>query len=288
VSPRSALATLGWADAELKCAAFIDVTRIAATHGIPVVPVKGVLTSRILYADPSSRPMVDVDVRVRARDLDRLCAAGEQRGWRLLERSRAYCNAAFEVEGERVELESHLGPPGFCCITADDLVARATEHVEPFGVPHLQPEVHDHALLMLVNVFKDQLVEASHHALLDLVRIAKLPGFSFPMLAERARQGGVATLAWLVAEWMEREKGQPRWAELRAALGERPPRPRYAAAFRFLATPGREASLPLRLLVRAAPDTLGMQARALARTGAWMLETLRADPNLALSRIGPR
>jgi hypothetical protein len=288
VSPRSALATLGWADNELKSAAFVGVSRVAAAHGVPVVPVKGVLTAHILYADPSTRPMVDVDVRVRARDLDRLCAAGQEHGWRLVERSRAYCTAAFEVEGERVELESHLGPPGFCRITADDLVARATEHVEPFGVPHLQPEVHDHALLMLVNVFKDQLVEASHHALLDLVRIAKVPGFSFPVLAERARDGGVATLAWLVAEWMEREKGQPRWAELRAALGERPPRPRYAAAFRFLAIPGQEASLPLRLLVRAAPDALGMQVRALARTGGWMLETLRTDPGMAVGRLWPK
>ncbi len=288
MSPRSALASLGWADHELKCAAFIEVARVAAAQGIPVVPVKGVLTSHLLYADPSSRPMVDIDVRVRARDLERLCAAGLEQGWRLVERSRAYGTAAFEVEGERVELESHLGPPGFCAVTADDLIARAIEHVEPFGAPHLQPEVHDHALLMLVNVFKDQLVEASHHALIDLVRIAKVPGFSFPLLAERARNGGVATLAWLVAEWMEREKGQPRWAELRSALGERPPRPRYAAAFRFLAVAGQEASLPLRLLVRAAPDTLAMQARALAHTGAWMVETLRTDPGLAVGRLRPK
>lgn len=281
VSSRDAL---HWAASQLKATAFAEVARVAAAHGIPVVPVKGVLTSHLLYADPSERPMVDVDVRVRARDLDRFCAAAEAAGWPVTERSRAYRNAAMKVEGERVELEAHLGPPGFCRITADDLIARATEHVEPFGVPHLQPEIHDHALVLVVNAFKDQLVQASHHALLDLARLAERPTFSFEILAERALTGGVATIAWLVAEWLEREKGQVRWAELRAALGARPLRPHYASAFRFLAV-SRNASLPLRLLVRAGPDTLAMQARSLAHTAGWMLETLATDPSLALGRV---
>jgi hypothetical protein len=275
---------MDWAASEWKAAAFLEVVRVASSRGIPVLPVKGVLTARLLYEDPAQRPMVDVDVRVRARELEALCVAGLAAGWKPLERSHAYRSATFELnDGERVELEAHIGPPGFCRITASDMIARAREHVAPFGAPHLQPDLHDHALLLVVNVFKDQIVEASPHALTDLERIARLPGFSFAILAARAAQGGVAGLAWVVAQWMEAERHAPEWSALRAALGDRAPRPRFAATFRALARKGGhggaagKASLPLRLLARFASDTLAMRAHALARTAAWMLEMRAAE-----------
>jgi hypothetical protein len=274
-----------WATSECRRAAFAEIALAGALIGVPVLPVKGVLTSHLLYAQPTDREMVDIDVRVRRRDLARLCAAGEERGWVRVERSRAYACAAFKVFGERVELEAHVGPPGFCRLTVDAMIERATEHVEPFGVPHLQPELHDHALLLIVNAFKDQLVNASSGGLVDLARISALPDFSFEQLASRAREGGVAVVAWLVGEWMIEKRGEPRWGSLLDALGEHPRRRLYAAAFHALVEEGRPPSLALRLLVRAAPDRAAMQASALATTVAWWLETLVSSPALAVGRI---
>jgi hypothetical protein len=160
--------------------------------------------------------------------------------------------------------------------------------VEPFGVAHLQPELHDHALLLVVNAFKDQLIAASEGGLVDLARMAALPHFSFTLLAERAHESGIAALTWLVAEWMVERRGESRWRALLHALGGRSKRPLHAAIFRALARPETPPSLALRLLVRAAPDTLQMQARAAFTTLAWWAETAMVSPSLALSRIATR
>ncbi len=274
-----------WAASECKGAAFAEVALAGASIGVPLLPVKGVLTARQLYARVTDREMVDVDVRVRSRDLGRLCEAGAARGWVLIERSRAYACAAFKVLGERVELEAHVGPPGFCGLTVDAMIERATQHVEPFGVPHLQPELHDHALLLIVNAFKDQLVNASEGGLVDLARIAALPDFKFERLASLARECGVAAVAWLVGEWMLERRSESRWRSLLDELGGRPNRRLYTAAFHALAEKGRRPSLALRLLVRAAPDTAAMRASALAVTLGWWFETIVSSPTLAIGRI---
>lgn len=273
-----------WAGGELKGAAFARVAQVAAARGIAVLPVKGVLTSRLLYAQPAERPMVNVNVRVRARNLDALCAAGVADGWKLVERWRAYRCAAFEVQGERVELETTIGPPGYCATTVDAMIARATEHVAPFGVPHLQPEMHDHALLLMVNAFKDKLAQASDGGLNNLSRLASRPGFSFETLAQRLREGRITGLGWLVAEWMVEPRGDVAWRELGRALGGRPPARLYAAAFHALgggARRGPLGRLASRLLVRAAPDSVTMKARSLLTMLAWSAELAAVSPELA-------
>ena len=277
-----------WAASEAKRGAFAEVVLAGDAIGVPVLPVKGVLTAQLFYPDPADRVMVDIDVRARPRDLARLCAAGEARGWERIEHSYAYACAAFKVLEERVELETHVGPPGFCGLTVDAMRARATRHVEPFGVPHLQPELHDHALMLIVNAFKDQLVSASDGGLVDLARMAELPEFSFPILAGRAQEAGVAALTWLVAEWMIEKRAEPRWRGLLDALGGRPPRPLWSKAFHALARPEAPPSLALRLLVRAAPDRISMRTNALAATVAWWGEALVTQPALAVERVAGR
>jgi hypothetical protein len=266
-------------------AAFVEVVRVAGARALPVLPVKGLLTARQLYADPAQRPMVDIDLRVRPRDLEPLCDAGAAAGWTLLERSRVYDEATFEVRGQRVEIEAHIGPPGFCRLEVDAMVARATSRVEPFGVPHLQPEVHDHALVLVINVFKDKLVNASELAWTDVARIAGAPDFSFTRLAERAREGGVAAVAWIVAGWMIDVRGETRWAALRDALGPFVPRPLYRVAFVSLVRRAAPSSLPLRALARVASDFPSMQARTLSTTAAWALELLLTNRAFAVTRV---
>jgi hypothetical protein len=136
----------------------------------------------------------------------------------------------------------------------------------------LQPEVHDHALLLMVNAFKDKLAWASNGGFHDLARLAVRPGFSFDALAGRVREGGVAAIGRLVADWMVRERREPRWGALVTRLGERSAWPLYERGFHALLRRDRPPSFALRLLARAGSDTFAMRARSLARATAWSLE----------------
>jgi hypothetical protein len=120
-----------------------------------------------------------------------------------------------------------------------------------------------------VNVFKDKLVMTFDWALNDLARIVRAPGFSAAALAKRARETALATVAWVVADFMV-ERGAEPWAAVRAAFG-RPPRPRYARRVRklFVESP---TGLGTRTLARIASDEGWRSAAALVRAVGWTVE----------------
>ncbi len=167
-----------------------QVLRGCRHEEVEALPVKGVLTARLLYTDPGQRPIQDVDLRVRPADLSRVLALGHRAGWRLVSRSRAYGTLGFDVLGFLVEFESHVGPPGLCALPVDAMLRRATEQSSAWGLPHLQPELHDHAVLLCVNVFKDKLVDALPWAVRDLEYVARFPGFQPERLAALPRRAG--------------------------------------------------------------------------------------------------
>ena len=50
----------------------LALERVLATcrdGGVQVLPVKGILTAYLFYRDPGLRPIQDIDLRVRPRDL---------------------------------------------------------------------------------------------------------------------------------------------------------------------------------------------------------------------------
>ena len=246
-----------------------EVLRVCAKSGIDVVPVKGILTARWLYEDPSERWIQDIDLRVVPGDMRSLKKAGIRAGWRVLDWSPIYRNIVFDVQGMMAEFEAHIGPRGVCALPVSEVLSRATEHTEPFGFSHLQPELHDHALLLVLNVFKDKVVEASAGAVHDLERIARLSEFDAHRLATLAKNSGVATVAFIVAQWLVRDRGASAWIPVLQALGP-PPRNHYAALFRRLMT--RPDSLGLRLLARAASDRKVKQVLATGTMIAWIFE----------------
>ena len=268
-----------WTKHELARTALEKMRQIGDRHGIEILPVKGVVTARRLYADVSERPMQDVDVRVTRRALRRLRGLAIEEGLTVLHDSRAYENLVFDIGGIMLEVEARVGPPGVCAISIHDMLARAAMRSDAFGFACLEPEVHDHALLLTVNAFKDKLVDALPWALRDLDRIVSLPEFSPKRFAALAKEGRVTTLAWIVAKWLQslseaeaREAGaQPatsRWPEVLAALGD-PPRATYAHAMlnALEASATHKASLmqknALRIGARAASDSLRGRVRAL-------------------------
>jgi len=238
---------------------------------VDVLPVKGIVTAYTLYPDPGLRPIRDVDLRVRPRDLGRVARLGEEAGWRLLERSIAYRTLSFEVRGFLVEFESHVGPPGLCDLTVDAMMARATPCPGPFGVPYRQPEIHDHALLLCVNAFKDKLIDAWPAAVRDLEIIADESGFSDERFVDLARASSVATLVWLVACWLADSRGSARWAALRDRVGQAAPRASYAVLFQRAIRARSPSRALLRVLARAGSDRPAARVKAL---GAMALKPL--------------
>jgi hypothetical protein len=230
--------------------------------GVQVLPVKGVLTAYLFYPDPGQRPIQDVDLRVRPEDLDRVRDLGRRSGWRLVSRSRAYGTLSFDVLGFLVEFESHVGPPGLCALRVDDMLRRAVPSVEILAVPHLKPDLHDHALLLCVNVFKDKLVEALPWAVRDLELLPEQQGFSSTRLAELAREVGAETILSIVATWLGRERGATGWDRIRVELEPSMRRRLYRAVFErsIRATPLRRSCL--RVLARAGADRRGQRLRA--------------------------
>ena len=259
----------GWARHEHARTVLEEVLLVCKKSGIEVVAVKGVLTARWLYQDPSERWIQDIDLRVAPRDLRRLKEAGSRAGWEILDWSPVYRNIVFRVQGLMAEFEGHIGPRGVAALPVSEFLARATEHVAPFGFSHLQPELHDHALLLILNVFKDKIVEASEGAVQDLERVAALKDFDPERLAALAKRANVSTIAFLVAEWLVGVRGASAWQPVLRALG-RPPRRHFAALFRRL-MPWPD-SLGLRLLARAASDGRMNQVVATGTTAAWLVE----------------
>jgi hypothetical protein len=249
--------------------------------GVDVLPVKGILTARLLYADPGQRPIQDVDLRVRPRDLSRVHDIAKRSGWRLVHRSRAYGTLSFDVLGFLVEFESHVGPPGLCALSVEDMLGRATLQAGALKVAHLEPELHDHALVLCVNAFKDKLVDTPAGAVRDLELLPGCEGFSPDRLAALARHVGAATILWIVARWLSRARGAAAWDLIRGALGRAAPRRVYTTVFErsLRASPPRLGWL--RLLARGGADRRGQRLRAIGTMALRAVEDAIAGPPFA-------
>jgi len=244
--------------------------------GIRALPVKGVLTAHLLYADPSERRIQDIDLRVTPHDFARLENMGARAGFRVLELSHASRNLVFDVDGMMVEFEAHIGPRGLCNLPIETLLARAAVHEAPFGFPHLQPDLHDHALLLVVNVYKDKIVGAAAWAIRDLERLGARGDFDPVRLANLAAENGIAALTWLVADWLADVRGGAAWGDVRERLGAAP-RHRYRQTVRTLMRDDVIMSKPLphlalRILARAGADGWARQIGTLGIACTWVLE----------------
>lgn len=256
-------------------AAIEPLIRACAREGIPLLPVKGVVTGPLLYADVSERPMLDADLRVAPRHYRRACAIALREGYTLDHKLIAYRSAIFFWKGTQVDLETSVGPPGLCGLTVDAMLQRARPS-DLLGFPHLVPELHDHALLLCVNVFKDKLALALPAPMEDARRVARHPSFDARAFARRAQETGSATLAWVVADYLAEVEGDQGWLCVRDALGA-PPRPRVARRLAALerserGTPGSPGAFELRVRSRLASDTRRVRGEGATRMALWTVE----------------
>jgi hypothetical protein len=247
--------------------AFREVALALAENGIPLVPVKGIVTAHLLYDDPAPRPLNDVDVRIRPRDFARAVSVAKARGWYVRPDALLW-QSLWRVQGWEIDVKSCLGPPGLCAISVEDVMRRAETRVEPFGFTHLRAELHDHALELVINAFKDSL-QTTPWSLEDLRRIVQHPAFDAAHLVERARQGRVTTATWLVADWMVERHAAAEWLAVRAGLGAAPPSARVARLYAWWLGRGSPPKRGLFVLGSASDDLArGVAGLALAAAGA--------------------
>jgi hypothetical protein len=243
--------------------ALVEATKLLDAAGIPSLAVKGAVTAYSLYGDPAERPLGDVDVKVRPLDFRRAARAFGEAGWRIVDWKPAYGAFVAEQGSISVDVESVIGAPGLCALSVEEMLSRATQGL--LGTEVRVPELYDHAVLLCVNVFKDKFAFAYPWAIEDARRIGEAAGFDACRFVVGARRAKIACIAWIVADWMAREKGSAGWARVKEKLGgERAPRPLYARAFRRLAERAPK-SLATRLLARVGADDVTMRVEGLRR-----------------------
>lgn len=249
-----------------------EVVTIAMEAGVTALPVKGIVTGALLYESAGERFIRDVDLRVEPASFARLTHALRAAGYTQVSASRAYADAIFVVRGMPVEIETHVSAIGLVSTPVRTLIARGVEAPGDFGVRCLVPELHDHALLLVANAYKDKIFQAHRGAVEDLRRIVRARDFDPQTLAERAREGHACLITWVTANVLAHETGDARWREIAERLDRSLPRRRHAErVLRAIET--REAStLRGALLVRAGSDRRIDAVHALFRMGGWALE----------------
>jgi hypothetical protein len=252
----------------MAAAAFREVLHVAASIGVDVLPVKGIVLAHTLYERPEERPMLDVDLRVRPDALVTFARAARARGWMVRSTSRQLGTIEFPVARTLIEVETTVGPPGVCKIGIAEMISRSSWQTGWLGVPYREPELHDHALLLCINAFKDKLVLAAPSAREDLLRISCKREFSPTEMTSRVLRARLRTLVWLVVQWIGVDPRVGRWREVADALA--PPRRGYAALFSALARrwPYHPA---LAVVARAVSDDPWWQTKAVALMAAGTL-----------------
>lgn len=236
-----------------------------------LLPVKGVVTARTLYRDTAERVLRDIDVRVPdVATLDALIAFARAKGYVVSHHLPSYRTAVLEMPGVDVDVECTVGPPGLCGLAVATMLERADVRDDVFGFACAIPELHDHALLLAVNVFKDKIALAQPWQLDDALRVADEPAFDpsrFVALAEDARSVAIASV---IADWFAPRSGG--WRSVREALAPRRTRRGYVRALGWLFANAPE-STATRLLARVASDDRAMRLEAIATAVRYLQES---------------
>ncbi|MBS2016694.1 MAG: nucleotidyltransferase family protein [Deltaproteobacteria bacterium] len=236
-----------------------------------LLPVKGIVTARTLYRDPAERALSDIDVRVSdVATLHEVIAFAEAKCHVVKHYLPAYRTAVLEMHGIDVDVECTVGAPGLCALSVATMLGRATVGTELFGFPCAIPELHDHALFLAVNLFKDKITLAHPWQVEDVIRIAAVPAFDPARFVALAGEARSLAIACVVAEWLApRSAG---WRAVREEMGPRPPRRGYVRLLRWLFAHAPE-STATRVLARLASDDRAMRLEAFTAAARYLRES---------------
>ena len=230
---------------------------------VPVLVVKGMVLAYSLYDDVAERPLSDVDLRIRPRDFFRVLRAMRARGLEAHWESRQLGAVSFLLGGTLVEFETSVGPPGLCALSVGRMMERAQERALGGGLRVQEPELHDHAVLLVVNAFKDKMVDCPKWSMDDLDTIAKR--VDPDMFLARIEEARLTAVTWFVADWLAGERQSASWGSIRDRLGSQSSR--RASRLRTLFKAHR-GSFAARVLARIASDSPAQRAWSLAAASA--------------------
>jgi hypothetical protein len=238
---------------------------------IAALPVKGITSAHTLYPDIADRLLTDIDLVIRPEDFDRIVGLAANEGWRIHQRMRAYRNIVFVVDGVCVDAQGFVAAPWLSRLSAEAMLARA-QPSEALGFSHLIPDFDDHAVLLLLNLYKDKMIHAFTWSIRDVELLPRSVNFDAQRLVQRLEDVGASTIGWIVADWMLRERGAAEWGKVRNAIGLRAPRVTYASSLRWLVGIQPRGALALRLLSRMGADRPVDRVRAMTRMFWWQGE----------------
>ena len=208
---QSALGRRAWDELTELLALFRDA-------GIPAMPLKGPVLSRLLYGDWGARVSHDLDFLVRAEDVPRALSTIEAAGYaeplhaRLSPARSAAMRALYGelayTRPERLTIEPHWSlAQSTQAIDLDyDAMWRRARRVELEGIELTVPEPQDLFLVLVVHGSKE--VWRSAKWLADLAAFAHAePGLDWDPVLERARAAGIVRMVHVALLLVERATG---------------------------------------------------------------------------------
>jgi hypothetical protein len=168
----------------------------ARMYGVPLVLLKGAAFARWLYRHPALRPMGDIDILVRKRDLGLLVSQAEILGYQKCDAADHAVSLRHEESGTYLELHTHLlSCPGYLRVDTEIMLARSrTTSLWEAPAHMLVPE--DHMLhLCLHGSFQHGFRQPAINAC-DVYLLSQLPEFRWELFLDLASSPRLAPLVY--------------------------------------------------------------------------------------------
>lgn len=253
--------------------ALARIERSLAASGVPVTLLKGASVAAWAYADPSYRPMTDLDLWIPDAEMERAKSLMRELGYRqdpgLAERpeplqQRSGGEILFRPEGGAHGLvELHFSPFQGWWIqrtACPDLEGMRERSVPAAPGRHARRLSTEDALLQAAfHLVVNQFGQAPFRGLMDLAVIARAVAVDWELVAHRARSWRIATATWVALDAAERLIGLP---GARPALRRlRPGMARRTVLHAFVSPSSLLASRDLTRPVRRHPFMLAIADR---------------------------
>ncbi len=256
---------------------------LRALHGaaVEVMPLKGVLLRRLVYDDPADRPVGDVDLLVRGRDVRRAHEALAAAGFEPIflepsERERSFRHRRL---GLLVDLHWQLFYEDYFDFDAAGLFARARWDETSFSTPVWRMSPLDLYAHVLVHAGFTAWVQPAPR-LYDIARVADRLRVDPAAAAAHLRACGMSAFARYALRLAARDGDPTHPRAVLAALGRDPARDLAAravlAAVPLLRDRPYLAYAPRRMLFRSGEEVAANAAEIAVRGARWARRRLSA------------
>ena len=200
-----------------------DAARALGGVGIPLMPLKGVLFQRVLYADPAERLMSDIDVLVPEHQFGRAITALLAAGFRPQKIGRSLIEVALlSPKGLAIDLHRRLFGTGRYRLSTAAVFRRASLDESLFGVPLHIAHPHDTAAHLIGKFVSDHVVADAVPRLEELALWAAHSHIDAAQLARHLELSGLGRAARYTCAVAAQLLGDPFFPAVLGALSADP------------------------------------------------------------------